>query len=240
MDHVTFDGQRWSNADADVVQLCDYDPQWPRRYEAEARQIRSALGTTLDFALEHFGSTAIPGLAAKPIIDIMLIASDPSRWPALIRPIEDLGYAFWSDNPRRDRMFFVKGMPPFGTGRTHHVHVRTPEDARSALVFRDYLAAPSRRGGALRRAEARPGRAPWDGSGRVRRRQDGVRRRRAGEGGTRRRVIPGSRGLGARRAMSRRERARRSPTRLTRQTGSRHAPILSVTSTNLGSRRGGG
>jgi GrpB-like predicted nucleotidyltransferase (UPF0157 family) len=139
VDHVTFDGQRWSNADADAVQLCDYDPQWPMRYEAEARQIRSALGTMLDFALEHFGSTAIPGLAAKPIIDIMLIALDPSGWPTLIRPIEQLGYAFWSDNPRRDRMFFVKGMPPFGAGRTHHVHVRTPEDARSALVFRDYL-----------------------------------------------------------------------------------------------------
>jgi GrpB-like predicted nucleotidyltransferase (UPF0157 family) len=139
VDQVTFDGQRWSNADADVVQLCDYDPQWPMRYEAEARRIRSALGTTLDFALEHFGSTAIPGLTAKPIIDIMLIASDPSGWPVLVRPIEELGYAFWSDNPRRDRMFFVKGMPPFGTGRTHHVHVRTPEDARSAVVFRDYL-----------------------------------------------------------------------------------------------------
>ena len=39
----------------------------------------------------------------------------------------------------RDRIFFVKGIPPFGTGRTHHVHVRTPEDARAALVFRDHL-----------------------------------------------------------------------------------------------------
>jgi len=139
MDHVTFDGQRWSNADAGVVLLREYDPQWPMRYEAEARQIRSALGSACDVTLEHFGSTAIPGLAAKPIIDIMLIAPDPSRWPALIRPIEQLGYAFWSDNPRRDRMFFVKGMPPFGAGRTHHVHVRTPEEAGSGLVLRDYL-----------------------------------------------------------------------------------------------------
>lgn len=139
MDQVTFDGRRWSNADADVVQLRDYDPEWPMRYEAEARQIRSALGTTLNVTLEHFGSTAISGLVAKPIIDIMLIAPDMSIWPALIRPVEQLGYAFWADNPRRDRMFFVKGIPPFGTTRTHHVHVRTAEDARSALVFRDYL-----------------------------------------------------------------------------------------------------
>ena len=46
---------------------------------------------------------------------------------------------YWADNPRRDRMFFVKGMPPFGTGRTHHVHVRTREDAREVLAFRDHL-----------------------------------------------------------------------------------------------------
>ena len=138
MDRVTFDGQRWSNADADAVELRDYDREWPMRYEAVARRIRSAL-CSVDVTLEHFGSTAIPGLAAKPIIDIMLIASDTSIWPALIQPIEELGYAFWADNPRRDRMFFVKGMPPFGAGRTHHVHVRTAGDARSALVFRDYL-----------------------------------------------------------------------------------------------------
>ena len=69
----------------------------------------------------------------------MLIAADQSRWPGVIEPIQSLGYVYWADNPRRDRMFFVKGMPPFGTRRTHHVHVRTPEDARAALVFRDHL-----------------------------------------------------------------------------------------------------
>ena len=46
---------------------------------------------------------------------------------------------FWEDNPRRDRLFFVKGMPPFGPRRTHHLHVRTPDDARAALVFCEYL-----------------------------------------------------------------------------------------------------
>ena len=59
--------------------------------------------------------------------------------PALIEPIKALGYVFWADNPRRDRLFFVKGMPPFGTRRTHHVHVRTPEDARTALLFCEHL-----------------------------------------------------------------------------------------------------
>jgi len=68
-----------------------------------------------------------------------VIAADQSQWPTLIAPIKGLGYVFWADNPRRDRMFFVKGMPPFGTGRTHHVHVRTPADAQAAILFRDYL-----------------------------------------------------------------------------------------------------
>ena len=136
---VTHDGQRWSNADQDRVDLVDYDAAWPAMFQAEAARIRSAIGALRAFDLEHFGSTAIPGLAAKPIIDIMVIAADQSRWPSLVEPIQRLGYVFWAENPRRDRMFFVKGMPPFGERRTHHVHVRTPVDASAALVFRDYL-----------------------------------------------------------------------------------------------------
>ena len=138
---MTHDGQRWSNAEEDRVELVAYDPGWPARFEAEADRLRAALAG-LDVGplhLEHFGSTAVPGLAAKPIIDIMLVALDPSRWPGLIEPIRSLGYVYWADNPRRDQMFFVKGMPPFEPRRTHHVHVRTPDDARPALVFCEYL-----------------------------------------------------------------------------------------------------
>jgi GrpB-like predicted nucleotidyltransferase (UPF0157 family) len=136
---VTHDGTRWSNAEQDRVELVDYDPSWPAQYEAEAGAIRATLAGITAFELVHFGSTAIPGLAAKPIIDIMLVAPDPGEWPRLIEPIKSLGYVFWADNPRRDRLFFVKGMPPFGARRTHHLHVRTPEDARTALVFCDEL-----------------------------------------------------------------------------------------------------
>ncbi len=114
-------------------------PAGRRLFEAEAERLRFALAGTVDFTLDHFGSTAIPGLAAKPIIDIMVTVADQAAWPRLIEPIKGLGYVFWADNPRRDRMFFVKGMPPFGTGRTHHVHVRTPADAHASILFRDYL-----------------------------------------------------------------------------------------------------
>jgi len=136
---VTHDGERWSNADRDRVDLVEYDPHWPTVFEAEAERIRSALGSTVVFTLEHFGSTAIPGLAAKPIIDIMLIVPAEAQWADLIEPIQGLGYVFWADNPRSDRMFFVKGMPPFGERRSHHIHVRTPLDAEASIAFRDYL-----------------------------------------------------------------------------------------------------
>lgn len=139
MSGVTHDGKRWSNAEQDRVDPVAYDPGWPAQYVAEARAIRAALTGITGFELVHFGSTAIPGLAAKPIIDIMLVSGDQAAWPALIEPITGLGYVFWADNPRGDRLFFVKGMPPFGARRTHHLHVRTPEDARVALVFCDYL-----------------------------------------------------------------------------------------------------
>lgn len=141
MTRVTHDGQRYSNAEEDRVELVDYDPGWPALFEVEAARLRAVLaGLDLGlFRLEHFGSTAIPGIAAKPIIDIMLVSSDQARWPSLIEPIKRLDYIYWADNPRRDRMFFVKGMPPFGARRTHHVHVRTPDDGRPALVFCEYL-----------------------------------------------------------------------------------------------------
>jgi GrpB-like predicted nucleotidyltransferase (UPF0157 family) len=57
----------------------------------------------------------------------------------LIEPLARLGYVHWGDNPRQDRMFFVKGMPPFGIRRSHHLHVRVPADGLAELRFRDHL-----------------------------------------------------------------------------------------------------
>lgn len=141
MTGVAHDGARWSNAEEDRIVLMPYDAAWPARFEAEAARVGAALADAGlgAFQLEHVGSTAIPGLAAKPIVDILVLADELARWPHAVAPLEGLGYVYWADNPRRDRMFFVKGMPPFGTGRTHHVHVRTREDAREVIAFRDHL-----------------------------------------------------------------------------------------------------
>lgn len=138
-DKVTYNGERWSNAEEDCIEIEDYNPNWPKIFRAECQLLFSVLPSDVDFAIEHFGSTAIPGIAAKPIIDILVICDEQDQWERLIDPIESLDYVFWEDNPQTDRMFFVKGMPPYGDGRTHHVHVRKYEEARSALLFRDYM-----------------------------------------------------------------------------------------------------
>ena len=124
----------------DEIEIVDYDPSWPAQFAEEAARLRLALDPNLVVGLEHFGSTAIPGMAAKPIIDILIaVRSLAEAQRAVIEPLRQLDYVFWAENPKTDRMFFVKGMPPFGERRTHHIHVRTPSDAEKALLFRDYL-----------------------------------------------------------------------------------------------------
>ena len=127
----------------DDVEIVDYDPRWPRLFDEEARRLRTVLDPSLIVGLEHFGSTAIPGLSAKPIIDILVaVRSLAAAQATFVEALRGLDYVYWADNPKKDRMFFVKGMPPYGSKRTHHVHVTEPQGAMwQRLVFRDYLRA---------------------------------------------------------------------------------------------------
>jgi len=127
----------------DAIKLVAYDHRWPAQFAYEAARLRALFTSTSLIAIEHIGSTAIPGLRAKPIIDILVVV------PALTQarrtlpdPLQAMGYAFWADNPKTDRLFFVKGLPPAATGRTHHVHVAEPgSEALLSLRFRDHLRA---------------------------------------------------------------------------------------------------
>lgn len=139
---IVHDGREWT-AEADPIDLAPPDPAWARAFDAEARALRHVLRhvlpASLRYEIEHIGSTAVPGLPAKPIIDILLILPDRDRWPDLIEPIESLGYSFWRENPDPNRQFYVKGMPPFGERRTHHIHTFLPGDAEPRIRFRDLL-----------------------------------------------------------------------------------------------------
>lgn len=125
----------------DEVELVSHDPSWPALYEAEAERLAAALPEGLVLSMEHFGSTAVPGLIAKPVIDILVAVSDIEAARAeAVAPLEALGYAFWADNPRRDRLFFVKGLPPRAARRTHHVHMMEPSpEMWDLLLVRDRL-----------------------------------------------------------------------------------------------------
>ena len=123
------------------VAIVPYDPSWPTRFESEAAAIRAALGDGFPYTVVHVGSTAVPGLAAKPIVDILLEVPDRTRWPSLVARLATLGFVYWAENPDTSKMFFVKGMPPFGPRRTHHVHVHTPEATATLIRFRDHLRA---------------------------------------------------------------------------------------------------
>ena len=127
----------------DRIEIVDPDPGWPAAFAAEKRRIEAMLERKDWLAIEHFGSTAVPGLAAKPIIDMLMAV--PSL--ALAREsfpdrLARLDYVFWADDPKRDRLYFVKGMPPYGERRTHHLHVcERPSAMWDRLKFRDYLRA---------------------------------------------------------------------------------------------------
>jgi len=129
---------------SDDIVLVPYDPAWPGLFAEEAARLRGVLHPVRVIGIEHFGSTAVPGLVAKPIIDILIaVPSLAYAKIAFVVPIKALGYIYWEDNPATDRMFFVKGMPPHGERRTHHVHITEPDGEmwQLRLAFRDHLRA---------------------------------------------------------------------------------------------------
>jgi GrpB-like predicted nucleotidyltransferase (UPF0157 family) len=127
----------------DEVEIVDYDPRWPLLFDEEAKRLRAVLDPSLIVGIEHFGSTAISGLSAKPIIDILIaVRSLPAARATFVEALRNLDYVYWADNPKKDRMFFVKGMPPFGSKRSHHVPITEPHgEMWRRLAFRDYLRA---------------------------------------------------------------------------------------------------
>ena len=124
----------------DEVVIDEHDFDWQIIFEEEAARIRKVLDESLINRIEHFGSTAVLGLAAKPVIDILIgVYSLTKAKQTVISPLESLGYAYWDKNPDPQRMFFVKGLPP-NSPRTHHIHMVEPNSKLwERLLFRDYL-----------------------------------------------------------------------------------------------------
>ena len=117
------------------VTLVDYDSAWPTQFEREAARIRAALGDLVRL-LEHAGSTSVPGLAAKPIIDIVLAVPDSSDEAAYVPPMEAAGYVLRIREPEWFEHRLFKD-----TDQSVNVHVFTEGtfEIRRMLAFRDWL-----------------------------------------------------------------------------------------------------
>lgn len=117
------------------IQVVDYDPRWPELFEREAARVRAALGSRV-LLLEHVGSTSVPGLAAKPVIDIVLAVADSRDEAAYVPALEAAGYVLriregdWHEH----RMFK-------GPDTEVHLHVFSTEcpEIERMLMFRDWL-----------------------------------------------------------------------------------------------------
>src|SRR5262245_9247929 len=130
------------------VAVVPYDPAWPELFRREKEHLLSCLPADLVRRVEHFGSTAVPGLAAKPVIDMLVEVADLDATRALIAPVlEAQGYDyFW--RPTRGEggppfyAWFIKRDPASGL-RTHHIHMveASFREHWDRLLFRDYLIA---------------------------------------------------------------------------------------------------
>lgn len=124
------------------VRLHDYDPSWPALYGDEAKLLRNTLAPDL-VAIEHIGSTSVPGMAAKPVIDLLAAVTDYGRFPSIVQRLGSVGYVYTpeseADDP--DRRVFRKGPADISQLRTHHLHLTTTGSRywRRMVAFRDHL-----------------------------------------------------------------------------------------------------
>ena len=123
-----------TRADGPIL-LADYDPTWPALYEREAARIRSLLGDRVRL-LEHVGSTSVPGLAAKPIIDLALAVVDPADEPAYVPDLEAGGYILRIREPDWHQHRLLKGPD---TNINLHVFAPGSSEIARMLAFRDRL-----------------------------------------------------------------------------------------------------
>jgi GrpB-like predicted nucleotidyltransferase (UPF0157 family) len=117
------------------VRLIRYQSEWARLFELEKSRLQLALGDgVLD--IQHIGSTAVPGLVAKPILDIAIAVCDFESARSLIPAIESIGYTYRGEVGIPRRHYFVKGDP-----RTHHIHMleQASQEWTHLLIFRNTL-----------------------------------------------------------------------------------------------------
>ncbi len=121
-----------------VIEVVNYDPHWKDIFEKEKVLLTKAIGANA-VKVEHIGSTSVVGLAAKPVIDILIEVTSLDELDTSNRKLEALGYLTKGDNGISGRRYFQKG----GVQRSHHVHAFQTNDLHlhRHRVFKEYLIA---------------------------------------------------------------------------------------------------
>ncbi|GKI89501.1 hypothetical protein NUBL21978_05280 [Klebsiella pneumoniae] len=119
-----------------ILTVVDYDEMWPTLFENERTLLQMTLGKVIS-RIHHIGSTSVPGLSAKPVIDILIEVANLEELDSLNQAMEGVGYTVRGENGILNRRYFTKG----GSQRSHHIHAFTTGDAQiiKHLAFRDYL-----------------------------------------------------------------------------------------------------
>lgn len=134
----SFRASNASSAD-EPIRISGYDPEWPARFEEERAALAAAIGGWIVGGIHHVGSTAVPGLAAKPILDILAGVRDLEESRACFEPLARLGYVY-APYLADEMHWFCK---PHPSRRAHHLHL-VPVGSRryvDELAFRDRLRA---------------------------------------------------------------------------------------------------
>ena len=117
------------------ITLVEYDPAWPKNFAREAKRIKAALGERL-IMVEHVGSTSVPGLVAKPIIDILLVVANSADEPSYVTELEAAGYVLRIREPDWHQHRLFKGPD---TNINLHVFTQGSEEILRTLMLRDWL-----------------------------------------------------------------------------------------------------
>ena len=124
------------NKKQQIIEVLTYDPNWPTLYQDESIQLSTIFAHTF-IRIHHIGSTAIPNMAAKPTIDMLMEVHDITQVDQFNEPMSQFGYENWGEYHFPQSRFFVKGE----NKRSHHLHVfeRDSDEIHRHLVLRDYL-----------------------------------------------------------------------------------------------------
>ncbi|WP_121821586.1 GrpB family protein [Halostella salina] len=122
-----------------TVSLAPHDPAWAERYAAEVDRLRAVVGDDIS-EFHHVGSTAVPGVPAKPIVDVLAVVPSRETARALVPTLEANGYEHRPNDGVPDRVFLAKGPR---SNRTHYLSLteRGSDTCAEQIAFRDYLRA---------------------------------------------------------------------------------------------------